>query len=782
MQAVLTASILLFSSLAGCLSTEESDEPLVIVSTYHISEIVSAIVGSEIDVEILAPSNIPVHDFDPTAADIARLQSADLFLYHGIGLESWADSTLESLGDKAPKSVQTHAMPDGSSAYDYETLLIMDLCMHLSEGPYEEVALVDEEEHASDVNLHAEHLAYTLEMTGHDEEDDDHDHAEEDDDHDDHAHEEDGEDHDDHADDDHDEHDHGDDHDEHDHGDDDHEEHNHISPLETPTPTTNCPAETGVQIFHLDEGEYVLEFEIEEDAHEFNLVVLQMNGAHDHDHDHGDDDHGDDDHSDDDHGDDDHGDDDHGHDEEHGEDHDDMTPEHALEMFDTNNDSAISWDEFWASWEDEHDHEEMVCYNMNTHTVDTSYDTETACEAAGLMWTSANSGEEEHGAFDEAVEEYMMSKLMDAFNASANDDSLLQLSELSNFIASVDAIEDDMESDYIEIMMTAFDDDNDGQLSLDEFMEMMESMEEEEHDNHGGEDNGEVNETEMMEIMFNMFDLNEDNYINASELTMLSDMDEHEEGMGYATLHIEETGDYGIAVNHADAVKIHVLMGEGNHDDHAGHEDHDDHEEHDEHGEDGEEHDDHDDHEGEEIAFDPHSWLDPLAYKAQVNLILNELKATFPDLADTFQSNADEYIASLDNLHIKFEDAFGENGTCTNKAVAANHNAYSYLGQRYGLDFITIHGIDPEGEPTASDITEVVEKIEEDGLTVLFLEEYTADGAVSSIVEQTVSSDMPNGIQTLTLYTMELPPKDSNDDYISLMQKNLDNLKIGLGC
>ena len=77
MQAVLTASILLFSSLAGCLSTEESDEPLVIVSTYHISEIVSAIVGSEIDVEILAPSNIPVHDFDPTAADIARLQSAD---------------------------------------------------------------------------------------------------------------------------------------------------------------------------------------------------------------------------------------------------------------------------------------------------------------------------------------------------------------------------------------------------------------------------------------------------------------------------------------------------------------------------------------------------------------------------------------------------------------------------------------------------------------------------------------------------------------------------------
>ena len=139
-------------------------------------------------------------------------------------------------------------------------------------------------------------------------------------------------------------------------------------------------------------------------------------------------------------------------------------------------------------------------------------------------------------------------------------------------------------------------------------------------------------------------------------------------------------------------------------------------------------------------------------------------------------------MAELDNLHVKYEDAFGDNGTCTNKAVAANHNAYSYLGQRYGLDFITVHGVDPEGEPTAADITKVVEKIESGGITVLFLEEYTSESAVSSIVEQTVSSDLPDGVQTLTLYTMELPPMDSDDDYMSMMQKNLDNLKIGLGC
>ena len=50
------------------------------------------------------------------------------------------------------------------------------------------------------------------------------------------------------------------------------------------------------------------------------------------------------------------------------------------------------------------------------------------------------------------------------------------------------------------------------------------------------------------------------------------------------------------------------------------------------------------------------------------------------------------------------------------------------------------------------------------------------------MVQQTVSDDMPEGITVLTLYTMELAPMDSDDDYMSLMTKNLENLKTGLGC
>ena len=222
----------------------------------------------------------------------------------------------------------------------------------------------------------------------------------------------------------------------------------------------------------------------------------------------------------------------------------------------------------------------------------------------------------------------------------------------------------------------------------------------------------------------------------------------------------------------------------------AAHDDHDDHADHSDHGD--EAHDDDEDHadedttivsdEDEAIDYDPHSWLDPLAFRAQIDGVLADLTSSFPDYESEFTANADAYKAKLSTLHTDYQNAFSDNGTCTNKTVAANHNAYAYIGERYGLEFVTVHGLDPEGEPSAADIAKVVEHIIEEEITVIFIEEYTNATALDSLVQQTVSSSMPNGVTVEYLYTMELSPSNSDDDYISLMNKNLVNLKSGLGC
>ena len=56
------------------------------VSTYHVGEIAKAVGGDYVNVKMMSQTNIPVHDYEPTADDVIRLSESDLFLYHGLGL------------------------------------------------------------------------------------------------------------------------------------------------------------------------------------------------------------------------------------------------------------------------------------------------------------------------------------------------------------------------------------------------------------------------------------------------------------------------------------------------------------------------------------------------------------------------------------------------------------------------------------------------------------------------------------------------------------------------
>ena len=548
----------------------------------------------------------------------------------------------------------------------------------------------------------------------------------------------------------------------------------------------------------------------------------------------------------------------------------------ALLMFDADSDGSLSWDEFWAGWmssmDDDHDDhgdhgdEEMVCYDMSTHTVDTSYDNQADCESAGLMWTAASGGsdhgdhedhmshsvtvlfpdntsmefemehdmlpenatgwdltnmtmtmnnislnysvhevygtsvngingvdspsdwswwwslqiwnetseaweassvgidsvmmmhdtdhiawaasnadmslleEPDHGDHDpleEAMEEYMANMLMNAFNTSDSDgDSLLSVTELENFFVAIDDMEEDFESASTEIMIAAFDADGDGQLSMSEFMGMMGSMSEDDgdHDDHDdhGDDHGDHDEDDMV-----CYDMS----THTVDATHTTEADCEAAGLMWTAANSGPGGD--------------------DHDDHGDEDDHDDL----------------DDHADEEtLDYDPHSWLDPVAFKAQVDVVLAKLIEVFPEGEDTFTMNAEDFKAELDAIDDAYEAAFGENGTCAaEKTVAANHNAYSYIAVRYDIQFVTVHGLDPEGDPSPEDIANVVSHINEEGLTTLFVEEYTDPSSVGSIVQDT-------GVTIQYLYTMEMAPIDSSDNYLSLMNKNLDNLVAGIGC
>ena len=820
-RAVLVSLLMIFSSLAGCLESESEDDSTdlgtIMVSTYHVEQIVSAIVGDAATVEIMSPSNVPAHDYEPSAADLIRLQQSEMFFYHGLGLEPWVDATLSSFGENSIDSYQTHAMPTGEVAVDYETLLIENLCKILSGTVLEMNNLSMEESDAKDAYLHAENVKHSLSF------------PEMHDDHDEDGHDEDG----------HDEEGH-DDHSEHD-------DHKHLESEESRNVSTveGCPSDYVISIFDLEAGGYVLEFE-EADVETFDMAILKMGGGHAH-HDHGDE-HGDE------HGvchdmsehtnndidneadceaggfiwmeEDKHSESgDYCHDtnthqntnhtseqdceeaghmwmegDGHGDHDDEITAEAAMEMGDTNNDGNMSWDEIWTLLSSDDDHDEDG-HDEDGHDED-------------------GHDEDEH---DEEME-MMMPYLMAMFNESdADNNTLLNMNELENFVETMESLEDgDMSA---EIMIQIFDTDGDGGLSFEEYMSMfMATGDGDDHDEDGHDEDGHGEDGHdedghdedgtdmedlmemMMQLMFEEMDANNDSILDAEELASMMSMGDDENHAAYASLHVKEEGEYGFAL--PPGVTMHILANDG-HDDH-GHGSHDGHsdekvcydmskhtvdtsitteqecvdaglmwtasnsgpESDDDHDEDGHDEDGHDE---EQLNLDPHSWLSPLAFKQQVSNVLDILVEKYPDMESKFTDNANAYMAKLDSLHSDFEMTFSNSSTCESNTVVANHNAYNYIGVKYNIEFVTVHGLDPEGEPSAQDIAEVVEEIKENDIKVLFIEEYTDPTAVDGIVQET-------GVTLQYLYTMELPPSDSDDDYLSLMNKNLNNLKSGLAC
>ncbi|WP_396289883.1 metal ABC transporter solute-binding protein, Zn/Mn family [Curtobacterium sp. KT1] len=71
---------------AAC-TTTGSDRPLVAVTTNILGDVVTEVVGDDVDVMVLMPPGGDPHSFEVSAQQAARLRSADLVVENGLGLE-----------------------------------------------------------------------------------------------------------------------------------------------------------------------------------------------------------------------------------------------------------------------------------------------------------------------------------------------------------------------------------------------------------------------------------------------------------------------------------------------------------------------------------------------------------------------------------------------------------------------------------------------------------------------------------------------------------------------
>lgn len=106
------AMLALIFLISGCQNvpvSEETDRLLVYTSFYAMYDFARTIAGEYAHVENLVPVGVEVHDWEPSPADMIKLEEADVFIYSGKGMESWCDGVLSSLSNENLLAVETAA-------------------------------------------------------------------------------------------------------------------------------------------------------------------------------------------------------------------------------------------------------------------------------------------------------------------------------------------------------------------------------------------------------------------------------------------------------------------------------------------------------------------------------------------------------------------------------------------------------------------------------------------------------------------------------------------------
>ncbi|WP_123536663.1 metal ABC transporter substrate-binding protein [Halosimplex salinum] len=132
---------------------------------------------------------------------------------------------------------------------------------------------------------------------------------------------------------------------------------------------------------------------------------------------------------------------------------------------------------------------------------------------------------------------------------------------------------------------------------------------------------------------------------------------------------------------------------------------------------------------------DPHFWLDPRRASAAVERVREAFEAVDPDNASRYAENATAYRERLDALDESFESRLA--GATKDVVLVAGHDAFGYLGARYGVEFVTLTGLSPDQGPTARDIERAQHRIEEHDLRYVCADPLESQRAATELVAET---------------------------------------------
>lgn len=173
---------------------------------------------------------------------------------------------------------------------------------------------------------------------------------------------------------------------------------------------------------------------------------------------------------------------------------------------------------------------------------------------------------------------------------------------------------------------------------------------------------------------------------------------------------------------------------------------------------------------------DPHIWLDLEADALLAKKIAEELSRLDPEGTEVYRKNSQELIAEISSIDEQYRRVLS--GCRQKHLVVAGHQAFAYLASRYGFIPISLTGANPEAQPGARKLQEIVNLIKSEQIKAIFSESSSPPIYARAIAEET-------GAEIYTLFTgvslsrLDIEKKKS---FLEIMKDNLKTLHSALDC
>ncbi|EIK94572.1 ABC transporter substrate-binding protein [Pseudomonas sp. M47T1] len=174
------------------------------------------------------------------------------------------------------------------------------------------------------------------------------------------------------------------------------------------------------------------------------------------------------------------------------------------------------------------------------------------------------------------------------------------------------------------------------------------------------------------------------------------------------------------------------------------------------------------DEEGQTVP-DPHAWNSLANAEVYAGNILRGLTQVDPAHASQYQRNHDAYVAQIRALLVVAKQTF-DSLPEGNRRIVTSHDAFGYLGQAYGIQFLAPQGLNTEREPSAGEVATLIRQIRADHIKAVFMENIEDARLLRQIAEE--SGARIGG----TLYSDALTATGPASTYLGFYRANIDTL------